>query len=276
MLLVLLLILSLLTSCKHTKMAEDKEYPLTVSFVDVGQGDGILIECEDKVIAIDGGEESNTYLFNNYVKKRGIDHFDCYIATHPHSDHIGAIPGMLSLYSTDSFMLTQFSELNIPATKLYENLLTAIDVEGCDVIFPVPGESYEIGKLKLSFFAPLEESDNYNNMSLVFKMTYGNTSFLFSGDIENDAENLILESGADIDADVLKVPHHGSSSSCRAAFVDAVSPEIAVISCGKNNDYGHPDQETLDTLEAYGTTVYRTDIIGTVVVCSDGNNIFIQ
>lgn len=270
---LLLSSLFLFSSCDKDKKFASKDYPLTVSFVDVGQGDGILIEYNDKVIVVDGGEETSTYLFNRYLKSRGIQKIDLYVATHPHSDHIGAIPGILSLYPTEVFMLPMFSELNMPATKLYENMLTAIDTAGCEVSFPIPGDICDIDDLHFEFFAPMEETENYNNMSLVFRMTYGNTSFLFAGDAETDSENLILESGADINADVLKVGHHGSSSSSGAAFINAVSPDIAVISCGKNNDYGHPDKETLKLFENYGTEVLRTDIDGTVVIYSDGKTI---
>lgn len=261
------------TSCEKDKRVSSENYPLSVGFVNVGQGDGILIQCEDTVIAIDGGEESSTYLFNTYIKNHGVDHIDLYIATHPHSDHIGAIPGILSMYKAKTFMLPSFNELNMPATKLYEKLLTSIDENGCEVLSPTPGETYTFGSLTLDFYAPLEETENYNNMSLVFKLTYGNTAFLFTGDAEKESENLILKSGAEINADVLKVGHHGSSSSCSAAFINAVSPDIAVISCGKDNDYGHPHKETINELENYGAEIYRTDADGTIILYSDGNNI---
>lgn len=251
-------------------------YPVTVAFVDVGQGDGIVIECDGRVIAIDGGEESSTYKFNLYLRSRGIKAIDCYIATHPHADHIGAIPGIFSLYEVDTVFMPSFSEINAPATKTYENFLNAVDAEGCEVVSPAPGDVYSFGALKLTFLAPIEESENYNNMSLVLKAEYGSTSFLFAGDAEKYSERLILASGADIRADVLKVGHHGSGSASGAEFIEAVSPEIAVISCGAGNDYGHPHPETLAALENAGAEIYRTDISGTIILHSDGNKIITE
>ena len=249
------------------------QYPMTVSFVDVGQGDGAVIECEDIVVLVDGGDAGSTYKFNNYIRSRGIKSIDCYIATHPHADHIGAIPGILSVCDVETFILPEFSELNMPATKTYENLLLAVAEEDCEVIFPKPGEALTFGSLTLDFFAPVEQTDNYNDMSIVFRATYGKTSFLFAGDAEKNSEKLMLNKGYDLNADVLKVGHHGSSTSSSPAFIDSVSPDFAVISCGKNNEFGHPAPEVLKSLENYGTKVFRTDLNGTIVFNSDGNKI---
>lgn len=250
-----------------------EDYPMAVSFVDVGQGDGILIECEDKVVVVDGGTSENAPVFTAYLKSRGVKTIDCYIATHPHSDHIGATPDILALFDVKTFMLTAFSEMNMPTTRTYERMLTALENADCEVVIPGVDRDYAFGNLTLRFFAPLEETENYNNMSLVFKAKYGDTKFLFEGDAEKSSENLMLAENYDLSADVIKIAHHGSDSSSTAPFLNAVAPKYAVISCGENNSYGHPSQDTLALLEKYGTTLYRTDEDGTVVLYSDGKKI---
>ena len=252
------------------------QYPLAVYFVDVGEGDGAVIRCGETVLVVDGGEREEADTMNGFLSSLGIDTIDCYIASHPHSDHIGAAAGIFGSKNVKSVMLTAFSEINTPTTYSYERLLTAVENQNCEVIFPTPGERYTFGDLSLLALAPLEETSNYNNMSIVFKLEYGKTSFLFTGDAEKDSEALILEKGYDVKADVLKVGHHGSTSSTSPAFLEAVSPRLAVISCGRNNDYGHPHKEILSLLSEQGITCLRTDISGTVTVFSDGKDIFVK
>ena len=254
----------------------DAEYPLTVYFLDVGEGDGIVIRCGETVLVIDGGEREESDTVNALLKSLGTNTVDCYIATHPHSDHIGAAAGIFGSMNVKSVLLPAFSELNVPTTNTYEKLLTAIQNQGCDVIYAEAGASHTFGDLKLQIFAPVEETGVYNNMSVVFRLEYGKTSFLFTGDAEKESEELMLAQGYDLHADVLKVGHHGSSSSTTPAFLEAVRPRLAVISCGKNNDYGHPHKELLTLLSDAGVPYRRTDLNGTVVVYSDGKDVFVQ
>ena len=256
--------------------ASDVEYPLAVYFVDVGEGDGAVVRCGQTVLVIDGGEREAADAMLDFLASIGVDAVDCYIASHPHSDHIGAAAAIIGQLKVKNVMMTAFSEINIPTTSTYERLLTAIENNGCDVIFPSAGETYTFGELKLFIAGPVAESSEYNNMSLVIKVTYGKTSFLFTGDVEKDGEDLILQQGYDISADVLKVSHHGSSSSTTEPFLDTVSPRLAVISCGKNNDYGHPHRELLSLLSDHNVQVLRTDLNGTVTVFSDGKDIFVK
>ena len=144
------------------------------------------------------------------------------------------------------------------------------------MIYAEAGASHTFGDLKLQIFAPVEETGVYNNMSVVFRLEYGKTSFLFTGDAEKESEELMLAQGYDLHADVLKVGHHGSSSSTTPAFLEAVRPRLAVISCGKNNDYGHPHKELLSLLSDAGIPYRRTDLNGTVVVYSDGKDVFVR
>ncbi|MCH5198952.1 MAG: MBL fold metallo-hydrolase [Oscillospiraceae bacterium] len=255
---------------------ETQEYPLEVYFVDVGQGDGTVIKNGDVYIVIDGGEKISADAFTGTLKSLGVKEIDLYVASHPHSDHIGAAAAVFDEFDVKSVMTTTFSEFNIPTTKTYELFLTAVDNEDCDVIFAEPGDSYTFGDITLDIFAPLKETNDYNNMSVVFKLTYGKTSFLFTGDAEKESEALMLSKGYDLSADVLKLGHHGSSTSTSEGFFNAVSPSVAVISCGKNNNYGHPHRETVALLEKSEIKYYRTDECGTVVICSDGKNIIVK
>ncbi len=256
--------------------APGAEYPLAVHFVDVGEGDGAVIQCGDTVLVVDGGEREEAETMTAFLASLGVDTVDCYIATHPHSDHIGAAGGIFGSVRVKSAMLTPFSEINTPTTDTYERLLNGIETQGCEVILPAAGDVYTFGELKLTVVAPVEETGDYNNMSIVFKLEYGKTAFLFTGDMEKDSEALVLEKGFDIRADVLKVAHHGSTSSTTPAFLEAVSPRLAVISCGKNNDYGHPHKEILELLTEEGVEYRRTDLSGTVTVYSDGKDVFVK
>ena len=252
------------------------EYPLAVYYVDVGQGDGIIIKCENTVLVIDGGEREESDTMVRILNNINADQIDCYIASHPHSDHIGAAAGIFAAMNVRTVMMTSFSEINMPTTKSFERLQTAIENQGCEVIFAQAGETYTFGPLTLEVFAPVEETADYNNMSIVFRLTYGKNTFLFTGDAALESEALMLNRGYDLHADVLKLGHHGSSSSTSLDFLEAVDPVLAVISCGKNNDNGHPHRETLALLNEKGIEYRRTDENGTVTVYGDGKNIYLK
>ena len=257
-------------------VAASSDYPLAVTFLDVGQGDAIVVRCEDTVLMIDGGEREEADTVNRFLEARGIGNIDCYIASHPHSDHVGAAAGIFGRMNVKSVMLTEFSEINTPTTEAWERFLTAVDNENCTVLFAKAGESYTFGKLELTVVAPVEETADYNDMSIVLLMTYGKNRFLFTGDAGKASEQLILDAGYDVDADVIKLGHHGSSSSTSPAFFEAVSPRLAVISCGRNNDFGHPHRETLAMLKESGIPYYRTDLSGNITVYGDGKDIYVK
>lgn len=257
--------------------AVSADYPLRVDFVDVGQGDGILIRCGDSVIVIDGGEPDVGGPFVSYLKNVGVSTVSCYIASHPHVDHIGAAAAVFAAFDVQSMWTTAFSELNTPTVSAYEDLLTAAANEpGCEVRFVAAGEEYDIGELHLQIFAPVTESTNHNDMSIVVRLTYGDVSFLFTGDTEAGSEQAMLDAGFSLRSDVLKVAHHGSSSSTTEAFLSAVDPAAAVISCGTGNAYGHPHREVLQRLEDAGISIYRTDTDGSVTLFSDGKDLFVR
>lgn len=249
------------------------DYPLRVSYLDVGQGDCELIQCEDVTVLIDGGESEQFYNVSSYLKAAGVDRIDCYILTHPHSDHMGIAADIINKFQVDTVFITQFSQMNMPTTKTYEDMLRAAKKTDVTITTVKAGDSYTFASLKIDILAPMEETEDYNDMSIVVKATYKSRSFLFCGDISSNVEEQILSSGANVKADVIKIAHHGSNTSSSDAFLEKVSPELAVISCGIENSYGHPHTETLNTLDKHNIKYFRTDKEGTVLIYSDGHGL---
>ncbi len=251
------------------------DYPLCVSFIDVGQADCELITCNGINILVDGGEASSADAVLEYLRANSIDKIDCYILTHPHSDHIGAAAEIIESVECDKVFTTYFSEFNVPTSYLYENLIDTVYEFANEAVAVEAGESYSFGDLEIDILAPIIESDDYNEMSIVFTATYKDTSVLFTGDTTVPVEKQMIENGLLRDVDLIKIAHHGSSTSNSAEFIEAVNPEIAVISCGKNNSYGHPHRETINLLNDLEITYFRTDYSGTVVYYGDGKNMSI-
>lgn len=269
--LILLLILLLSISsfgCNVNNNIVNNIDKLKIHYIDVGQADSELIQIDDKNILIDAGNNDNmTY---DYLKTLGIAKLDYIIVTHPHADHIGNMATIIKNFQVDNFYAPKAST----TTKTFENMVNALKNKNLKMTVPKVGDSLTIGDAKLAFLAP--NSDKYedlNNYSIVCKLKYGNTSFLFTGDAEDVSEGEILRKQLDIQADVLKVGHHGSHSSTTQEFLDKVNPTYAIISCGKDNDYGHPHKETLDKLNKKGVKVFRTDVSGTIIATSDGSKI---
>lgn len=245
---------------------------LTVHFLNVGQGDSEFIVLPDgKSMLIDAGKADYADTVVNYIKNLGYSKIDYLIATHPHADHIGGMTKVIQSFDIGSLYMPNATT----TTQTYIDLLTAIKNAGLTVTAAKAGVSIlNSGSFSASIIAPSSDSyDNLNNYSAVVKITYNGNSFLFMGDAEELSENEIT---ADVNADVLKVGHHGSASSTNQIFLIKVSPEYAVISVGNGNDYGHPAQITLDKLNNVGATIYKTDKDGTVVFMSDGTNITVD
>lgn len=256
--------------------SEASKQPFSVHYIDVGQGDSILIKSDDKAVLIDAGERGNAEAITSYLKQQNVTKLDYVIATHPHSDHIGSMAEVLSSFPVSNIIMPKLSKSNTPTTKTYENLLKTIKSQNINLIAAVPGEKYQIGKAEMTVLAPLTDNDDLNNMSVVTRVVYGNNSFLFTGDAEVKSENRILESDAVLRSDVLKLGHHGSSTSSGDKFMNAVNPKLAVISCGKDNDYGHPHKETLELLKERKISYLRTDEAGSIVVGSDGTKLTVS
>jgi competence protein ComEC len=244
---------------------------MEVHFIDVGQADSILIESGGKYMLVDAGTNEDGELVVDYLKKEGVSKLDYVIATHPHEDHIGGMDDVINSFSIGTVFMPDVTH----TTQTFEDVLTAISGQNLEITIPQVGEQYTIGEASFVILAP--NSDDYgtqlNNYSIGIKLVNGNNSFLMCGDAEKEAEHDILKNGIDIKAQVYKVSHHGSNTATTEEFLDAVSPEYAVIECGQDNDYGHPNKETLDKFKARGIEVFRTDMNGTVVAESDGTNI---
>ena len=264
LLLVMLLSLSGVPAMAETTTLAN----MTVSYIDVGQGDSELITVDGKRILIDAG--ANDDKCYNYLKAQGITTLDYVIVTHPHEDHVGDMAKIINSFNVGTFYSPQVTT----TTKTYENMINALKAKSLKITVPKVNDTLTIGNATLTFLAPNSATyDDLNNYSIVCRLKYGNNSFLFMGDAQNISEGEILQKQLDIQADVLKVGHHGSYSATTQAFLDKINPKYAIISCGKNNDYGHPHQVTLDKLNAKGIKVYRTDLNGTIVATSNGTDI---
>ena len=257
---------------KEKKMMP-QDYPFCVCFFNVGQGDCELIRCDGVNVLIDGGEAEYGYQTEQYLKACGVEKLDCYILTHPHSDHIGCSAHIIRTFPVDTVMTTAFNEFNMPTTKVYEDMLAMVEETGAQLLTVSGGESYSFGDLSLKILSPLEETDDYNDMSITVRAKYKSDTFLFMGDASKDVETQLLNTKTALSADVLKVGHHGSDSSTGEAFLKAVSPDHAVISCGADNAFGHPHSSTLQLLEKYGVEVYRTDLNGSVIFYGYGHKL---
>ncbi len=260
------------TTDKNRKPAAGKDI-LKVHFIDVGQADSILAQLPTgQNILIDVGNNADADLVVNYLRRQGVKQLDHVIGTHPHEDHIGGLDVVIKTFDTGKVYLPRVSH----NTKTYEDVLMAIKNKGLKVTEAKTGVELDaVSGVDAVFLAPGKSSyDGLNNYSAVLKLTYGSTSFLFTGDAEAESEQeMLLSSWQNPKADVLKVGHHGSHSSTTATFLDIVSPDYAVISVGKDNDYGHPHAETMAKLAAAGVQVFRTDQQGTIMATSDGKNI---
>lgn len=243
--------------------------PLTVHFLDIGQGDSTLITCGDHSMLIDAGDNNVGTKIQLYLTKQGITSLDYAIGTHPDADHIGGLDVILYKFDVNRTFMPDI----VSDTRTYDDVIQTVRNKNYKIEHPVPGETYSLGDASFEILGPLKEYDDTNSNSICLKLTHGSNTFLFCGDAELEAESDLLSSGADLNADVLKVSHHGSDTATSQSFLQAVSPSCAVISCGDDNKYGHPHQEVLDRLNQDDITVYRTDLQGTVTVTSDGSSL---
>lgn len=242
-----------------------------VHYIDVGQGDATLITCNDKAMLIDAGENDQGTKIQNYLIKQGITKLDYVIGTHPDSDHIGGLDVVIYKFDCGTILLPDYQK----DTKTYDDVINTMKNKNYSNTLPNVGDTYQLSDANFTIIAPNNYSygDTTNNYSIGIILKYGDTSFLFTGDAENEAEEDIVANGIDISADVYQVGHHGSSSSSTELLLNAVNPEYAVISCEEDNKYGHPQAEVLNYFRERGTKVFRTDEQGTIVATSDGKNI---
>jgi competence protein ComEC len=244
---------------------------LRVHFIDVGQGDSILVQSGGINMLIDAGPEATSDSLIAYLKKQKIRKLHYIVATHPHEDHIGGMAAVIQKFDVGKF----YAPRTISETKYFEDMAVSLMQRDLRIIPAREGTRLFLGeKAECLMLSPSSDSyDNPNNYSSVIRVTYGSSSFLFTGDAEEAVEDAIIGSGADIDCDVLKAGHHGSSTSSSRQLLEAVTPDTAVISVGKSNDFGHPSKAVLNSLQSKDVQIYRTDIDGTVILESDGKSI---
>ena len=239
---------------------------LYVHYIDVGQGDSELVCCNGEYMLIDAGEPGASDTVLEYLDGLGIRKLDYLVCTHSHSDHCGGLDAVVENFEVE----TVFTSPYTGDSASYEIFTDAVYDAGLELTVPELGESYSLGEARFSFLGPLEDYDNTNDDSLVIRLEYGDTSFLFTGDMTAKAEKDLINDGARLRCDVLKVGHHGSSGSSCYQFLYEAQPSIGVISCEKGNRYGHPHEETLSRLHDADVTVFRTDLEGSIVIFSDG------
>lgn len=240
-----------------------------VHFIDVGQADSALVICDGHYMLIDGGNAEDSDLVYAYLEQHGAKHLDCMVASHAHEDHIGGLSGALN-YATVDTALCPVTEYN---TNVFKNMVYYLGEQGKSLTVPEPGDKFSLGSAEIEILGPVKEYDGTNDTSIVLRIDYGETSFLFTGDMEKGAEADLIDSGANLKADVLKAGHHGSDTSSSYQFIREVMPDYVVISVGQDNSYGHPSNEVLSRYRDAGAEVYRTDMQGHVIAASDGRTV---
>ena len=242
---------------------------LQVHYIDVGQGDSTLLVCGGQAMLIDAGNNNKGTTVQLYLQKQGITTLDYVVGTHPDADHIGGLDVIITKFDCGTIFMPDVSN----DTNTYRDVLDAMKYKDYSVTVPGVGDTYTLGDATFTILAPNRNYTEMNNNSIAIRVEHGENTFLFVGDAAGESEADMMANGLPLQAQVLKVGHHGSSSSTSKAFLDAVHPEYAVISCGRDNSYGHPTAETLTTLREAGVHVFRTDEQGSIVVTSDGREL---
>lgn len=255
----------------------DKNLPaygiMYVNCIDVGQGSATLITCGDTTILVDGGEEAYSSKLINYIKNQNIKHIDCIIATHQHSDHIGALPDVLEEFDVTEVIVPNVPENDLPNDDCYNDFMNAVRGNVELLTKTKGGSDYSYGQLNVEIFSPLYTYKDFNNYSIIARISFKNNSVIVTGDAQAKSEEDVMNSFDSINSDILCVAHHGSNSSTSDEWLDAVNPQFAVISCGVNNDYNHPNSDLVNRLESHKIKYYRTDLDGDTVFRCDGETV---
>ncbi len=251
-----------------------QEGGMSLIVLDVGQGDSLLLHSEGQWALVDAGTADSAEVILQALEAYGVDRLSLAVATHPHADHIGSMAAVLDAFPPGTFWMPDADH----TSQTYADMLDAVERSGADAVLAAAGDTFMLGSMRITVLSPPADGgwgDELNNASLVLLCEGAGVRFLLTGDAEAPMEEIMLQNGLP-QADVLKVGHHGSVTSSSPDFIQAVSPRYAAISCGAGNSYGHPDPETLETLESAGVQVLRTDTQGTLVFNASGGQIDVQ
>lgn len=240
-----------------------------IDFIDVGQGDSALVQCDGHYMLVDGGDSKKSSLIYTYLKNRSISYLDVMVATHPDEDHIGGLSGALNYADVG----VAYCSVTSHDTKVFQSFVKYLAKQGKTITVPNAGDVFMVGSARVTVLGPRKLSSSQNNNSIVLRIEYGGTSFLLAGDAETEEENSLLNSEQNLQSTVLKVAHHGSDNSTGYRFLREVSPQYAVISVGSGNQYGHPTENVLSRLRDADVVTYRTDQQGDIICRSDGNTV---
>ena len=265
---IILIFASTATACSHPSQTPI----LTVHFIDVGQGDAILIDLGSTEVLIDGGEKSAGPGLVSYITPFIQGPLEAVVATHPHSDHIGGLPAVFAAFHVDQV----FYNGETSTSQSYADFISAAQSDNAALHIARRGEVITIGALVMDVLNPSNLTGTTNNNSIVISLTYGSIDFLFTGDAEQEAEADMLANGLISHAEILKVGHHGSRTASSPAFLAVVKPDVAVYSAGIGNSYGHPHAETILSLQNIGAMIYGTDVNGTIDVTTNGKTYTVQ
>ena len=250
------------------KPSTGSSQPFEMHFIDVGQALSVLVECDGQFMLYDGGNVDDGSLVVSYLQKQGVEQLQYVFCSHAHEDHVGGLAAVMAKFPAGH----AYSPVTESSTKCFNDFVKYTRQQGLQLEAPPVGTVWPLGSATVTLLGPVTGYSETNNTSLVLRIDYGSTSFLLTGDMEKTAETDLVNSGANLKADVLQVGHHGSSTSTGYLFLNAVLPEMGVISCGAGNKYGHPHEETLSILRDAKVDVYRTDLQGTITIGSDGQN----
>ena len=251
-------------------IVEELQYDMTVHFLDVGQGLSILAQSDDQTLIYDGGDSDKSSFVVAYLKEQGVTDIDYLISSHYDSDHVNGLIGCLNAFDVENIICSDY----VHDSDTYQSFINTAQSKGLELQHPAVGTAFAFGTGSFEILAPSEiDQNDSNNNSVAIKLTNGDNSFIFTGDAESSSESAMCASGINLDCDVLVPGHHGSATATSWEFLESTVPEYAVISCGVDNQYGHPDKDTMDKLQSMDIRVFRTDKQGTITVTSDGTNL---
>jgi competence protein ComEC len=256
-----------LFSCDKPVPSSDKS--LEVVFLDVGQADTALISCEGHYMMIDGGNAADSNLIYSALQRRDISYLDYMVFSHTHEDHIGGLSGALQYVDVG----VCYGSSDEGDTKAFTNFKRKLEEKRLSITIPQNTATFKLGEADVTVTHVTTDATDPNEDELVVRIVYGDTSFLFTGDIGQETEKALIGNNVELESTVLKVPHHGSAGSSGYQFLREVNPRYSVISVGEGNNYGHPTEEALSKYRDLGTTLYRTDLHGDVMMVSNGSEV---